>query len=488
MPQRIYNSFYPWIKQDNYLTWSGSFIDAKNMDWLKEWIWITLWPKVNKAFKSNAEIFWISSEQVSDVNLNRSLAGWLNWELYKLNSSDNTPVYTITWKNIVSITTFLSDYIIFTKNLTTLSIDIYKISKSDVENNIYTSLSAPLITWALVHYWIPPLLSVWSDLFIWWNREIKKFNWTVIVDTYTFPDDYVVWLTLQGSTVWVYTRSWNSYNWDGWSAIDSARGYVGARTSKVVSLSWLDYQTTEDWQLRKWLYNQFIRIFKPNNSFRLENNTQIQKKLDFSIDQPSNLQNRVSINALDDLYFYTSDSNKWIYKYWNIISWTSQWLHKIVNKNHEWNDIDYIYDMFFYEVADRKIYFSYKAWTTYWVDYIDLDDLETSNTGYLVSEVFTGGTEFLKKLNVVRLSVSNTDANNTVTLSYRVNNWDWIEIRTINSTTEDIYYRENISVDANWFPFQQFVDIQFKLEFNWQWTNKPPTLNEMMIDYTIIEA
>lgn len=490
MPTVIYNTFYPWIKQDNYLVGQSSLIDAKNMDWLKDWQWITLWPKINKTFISNSPIRAIDAEQLSNEDLNRSIAGWDNGEIYKLNSSDNTPVYTITWQNIVHIDTLWLDYIIFTKaSLNNAIISIYKIAVFDLQSWNYASLSSPLLPSALSHYWCPPTLVVGSDMFIWGNDQIKKFDWTTITDTYTFPDDYVNWLTLQGSTIWVYTRSWNTYNWDWWSTIESARWYVWARVDKVVSLNGVDYQTTEDWQLKKWLYNQFIRLFKPKTSFRLEDNSQLQRKLDFAIDDPDSLQNRTSISALDDLYFYTKDSVKGIYKYWNIIPWTAQGIHKIITQNHEWTQIDFIYDMYFYERTARKLYFSYKAWATYWVDYIDLDDLESCNNWYAITQVFTWWTSFKKELNVVRISVSNVDSTNTAKLYYRINNQEWILLRTINNTTDDIYNRQNISKEADWIPFSKFIDIQFKIELESSNNdNTPPTLNELMIDYNIIET
>jgi len=490
MPQRIYNRFDLWIKQDNTATfaWSPSFIDSKNLDWLKDWQGITLWPKVNKLFTSTWPLRGIDVVQTSDADLTQTIVWWDNWEIYKFDSIDNTPEYTITWKFIVQIVSLWNNYIILTKaSLTSVNIDIYKISQNDVKTWVWTSLASPLSTWAFSHIWVPPVLAIWSELFIGWLWTIRKFDWTSITDTYTFPDTYVTWLTLQWSTIAVYTRSGKVFFWDWGATSESARGYAWARTSKVTNLNGRDYVTFEDWQLKVWSYTQFQKITNPKTSFRLEDNTQLQKKLDFSPND-DNL-NHTSVTALDDIYFFGNDSVKGIYKYWSIIAWTQQGLHKIITQNNAWVDIDFIYDMYFYERTDRKLYFSYKAWATYWVDYIDLDDLESCSTWYWVTEVFTWGTSFLKNLNVVRVTFQNTDADKTANLYYRIDNWDWELLRAISSITEGIYYRENISNDATGEAFKEFIDIQFKVELaSTTNDNKPPMLCELFIDYSITKA
>ncbi len=486
MPQRLLNTFYPWIKQDNYLTGWASFIEWKNIDWLKEWIGITLWPKVNKAILTSWAMRGINWEQLWTVDLNRTIVWGDNWEIYKLNS--DTPVHTITWTNIISIVWLWNNYIIFTKaNFNTVWVDIYKISETDLQTNNFTSLASPLLTWQIFNTWVPPtLVTGSSEMYIWTQWAVAVFDWTSITSSFTVPDDYITWLSLQGSTVAIYSISWNTYFWDWAATLESGRWNLWARTEKVVNLSGQDYVTCEDWQLRASSYTQSQRIFKPNKSYRLENNSILSTKLDFSLEDPD--QNKTSISALDDLYFYGRDTIKWIYKYWNLFPWLSNGIHKIITQNHEGTQIDIIYDMFFYERTDRKLYFSYKAWTTYWVDYIDLDSLETCTSWYWVTEVFTGWTAFNKELDVIRMSVSNVDENNTVSLYYRVNNQDWVLIRTINSVTDDIYYRENISTESTWESFKDFIDVQFKVELNWEWTDTPPTLNELLWSYTITKA
>ena len=191
--------------------------------------------------------------------------------------------------------------------------------------------------------------------------------------------------------------------------------------------------------------------------------------------------------AWDDVYMYSSDTIKGLYKYWKLIPWMQDWLHKIVTQNHLWTQIDYIYDIYYYERA-RRLYFSYKADTTYWVDYIDLNSLETCTDGYMVTEVFSGWTSFLKKLNRLRRATSNTAWTNYIKVYYRVNNWDWVLIRNINDTL-DVIERENAHREADESAFKQFIDIQLKIEFhNDDWWENAPTLHELMTEYEAIET
>ena len=486
MPQRLLNTFYPWIKQDNYLTGWASFIEWKNIDWLKEWIGITLWPKVNKLFTTQEPMRAINFIQTSSVDLRYWLIAWDNWNIYRADSVDNTPVFTATWevRQIVVMSNFYYLFILNGSNL----IDIYKINTADVLSNNWDWLTITSAT----NLWssgCPPYLVTWSsEMYIWLQGSVVTFDWTTITDTFTPPSWEVVWLSLQWSTVAIYSNNGKTYFWDWAATLESGRWYMWARIERIVNRWGQDYVTCEDWQLRVSSYTQSQRIFKPNQSYRLEDNSILSTKLDFSYDDIDWKQNNTSISALDDLYFYWSDTVKWIYKYWSLFPWLSNGIHKIITQNHEGTQIDYIYDMFFYERTDRILYFSYKAWTTYWVDYIDLDSLETCTSWYWVTEVFTGWTAFKKKLDVIRMSVSNVDENNTASLYYRVNNQDWVLIRTINSVTDDIYYRENIFTESTWVPFKEFIDVQFKVELNWEWTDTPPTLNELLWSYTITEA
>jgi len=310
-----------------------------------------------------------------------------------------------------------------------------------------------------------------------WDNNIPSEN------IFGFPGDTVVWLTLQGTTVVVYTRSGIIYFWDGVDTTYQAIKDLKTRVSKVVSKGGIDYVSTEDGQLYIWSGLSFQRVTKPKLSNRMEDNSTYNKRLSFAIDEPNLAQNRSMEVALDDVYMYSNDTIKGIYKYGKLIPWMQDGLHKIITQNHAGTQIDYIYDMKFYERGLRRLYIAYKAGSTYWIDYIDLDSLETCTDGYMISEVFSWGTSLLKELSRMRRATSNTAWNNYINLYYRVNNQDWILIRNINDAENEIE-RQNISKDATTSSFKRFIDVQLKIEFHNDdgWENAP-TLHELMQEY-----
>ena len=103
MGSRIYNQFYTWLWQDDFLTGWPKLIDSKDLSWLNTWYWVTLWPKVNKLFYSNSALRNIYIKPLRrDIDDSYHLAFWDDWEIYNFEfSTDNTPVYTMTtWKRV----------------------------------------------------------------------------------------------------------------------------------------------------------------------------------------------------------------------------------------------------------------------------------------------------------------------------------------------------------------------------------------------------
>ena len=491
--QRTYNIFYPWVKQDDFLTGWPSFIEHKNVDGLRDGYWITLWPKVNKAVLTwTTAVRWMEANQTSSVNLDATFAWGDNWVIYKLNSTDNTPAYTmVNGKNIIqTVKIWVSIFFFYKWSLTSSSIWLAKISINDATSNNWLAWLDETFKaeWVLSHVWVPPVIVIGSEMFFGNTRTwVSKMDEAGLITTKSFIDDYATAITLQGSVLWIYTRSGKIYFWDGWADNESARWVVWARVQKADTLDGRDYITTEDWQSKIGSYTSFQRLTKPKQSLRLENNSVLSDRLKF-VDTDEHQNHTIRV-AKDDVYIFNSDTIAWLYKYGNVIPWLPKWFHKIITQNHLWAQIDLIYDMYYYERISRRLYFSYKAGSTFGIDYIDLDDLTTNTSWYAVTDVFTGWTSFKKEINRVRVNVSNVDATNTVKLYYRVNNQSWVLLREIKSTTDDIYYRENITTEATNVALKNFIDIQFKVEFtSANGDNTPPTLHELMLDYDIIET
>jgi hypothetical protein len=488
MATRSYNAFYPWVKQDDYLTGWANFIEHKNVDGLRDGYWITLWPLVsNQLLTSTSAMRAMEWSQVSTWDTSKIWVWWDNWHIYNLDSVDNTPEHTLSaGQHIVQVVQQWDNLFFFTKDsYAAKNMKVAYILASDAALWLWWTMNEALVIWISVEG-CPPILVVWTDVFAWGSWYIHRITSAWLQDSYAFPDDDVFWLTLQGSTVVVYSQSWTIYFWDWGSTSENARTKLGSRVQKVTQISNQDFVTTEDGQLYIWSGYTYQRITKPKRSLRLEDNSTLTDKLKFINDDTGAHQNKTMISARDDIYMYASDTTKWIYKYWNILPWLPKGLHKIISENYAGTQIDYIYDFFYFERTINKLFFSYKAGTTYGVDFIDLETLTTSTDWYIISDVFSWGTSFKKKINTVRVATSNTASTNTVILSYRINNWSWEVLRTISEDNNTII-AENIHKLPDGTSFKQFIDIQFKVEFHSDdGDNTPPTLHEFMLDYDII--
>lgn len=515
MPSRVYNNFTAWVQQDDFFTNWANFIEHKNIDGLRDGYGVTLWPKMNKQVLTNDSIVGIDFEQRDDKNFLFSLIWGANGEVYYLNSTDKTPEYVIEvrfpWNPtaepvaITNVVLYWPHYYVFYKKSYSEGIMwCARISESDVLNWNFTPVFVTpepswwpeLLSWfdlefiapstGLWNAWIPPIL-VFSNLIYFgsWS-SVRTINAIWLDKNFWFPWDTVTWITLQGSTIVLYTRWGIIYFWDGVDTTYQAIKDLKTRISKVTSKGGIDYVTTEDGQFYMWSGLSFQRVTKQKKSNRMDDNSTFNTRLDFSIGDWA--QNRSMCVALDDVYMYANDTIPWIYKYGVLTPGMQAGLHKIITENHAGTPIDYIYDMRFYERGLRRLYISYKAGNTYWVDYIDLDSLETSTDGYMITEVFSWGTSFKKKLERIRRATSNTAWNNFIKLYYRVNNKEWILIRNINDAENEIK-RENIHNDIDTKSFEEFIDIQMKIELhNDDWWENAPTLHELMQDYEPIET
>lgn len=487
MPQRIYNTFYTWIKQDDIL-WSAGFIEWKNIDGTNTGKWITLWPKSNKLFTTNGAMRGIYIDKRSFTTRNDlNFAFWDNWEIYRFDWLDNTPIYTTTLWYMVSWIFVVSTKVFFVfKNSTWSTTDLWKSDTLDfsswVDESYWTSF--------LSNNEVIPIEKLWSKIYFWWSNQMVSLDNTSdpIASKLSFGlfDWTCQWIASFGNQLYLYISKWECITWDWASAIASGRNQLFFPPRRILQTTEQTFVASRDGWIYRWNGWQFITLKKREQSNRLEDNSGFQEKFNFSWTDVE--RGQYMANAWDKVFIWCNDGTPGIYIYDNIVSWTQRWFHKAITNIHDWTAIDEIYAIDYDHTQDR-VFYSYKAGTTYGIDYIDITNKESATSWYGVTEVFTGGTSFKKKLNVVRISVNNVDANNTASLYYRVNNGSWVLLRTINTTTEWTYYRENISKQADGSAFSQFIDIQFKIELTSNNNDTtPPILNEMIIDYTIIEA
>lgn len=492
MPTITYNNFTTWINQDDKL---GSLwiIDWNNVTWITTWEWLTLWPKVNKLFKTNGAMRGIYIEPKNiQPNLQRAFAFWDGGEIYNFESTDLTPTYTVSGGRTVKWVVFSSSDVLFLYESTAWSNSLNLWISWTVWFSPISSVDENYDTNILSHSDLPPILLSWPYIYIWASNKVTRFN--NVSDPLSTKVNYTS--LLRGWTIQWIGKTWNQFYlystlqdctlWDWASTVNSGSNIIKFPPRKIHQTADYTYATSRDWEIYQWNGWNFNPIIKYTKSKRLEDNTQFLDK--FNFDWTSQDVGQYITSVWNSIYVWSNDWVPWIYIYDNIIPWTRKGFHKAITKNHEWTDIDLVYAME-YDHSNDRVYFSYKAGTTYWVDYIETSSRDTAQTWYAVTQVFTGGTSFKKKINTLRIACENVDANNTVEVYYRVNDQDWELIRTINSTTEDIYYRDNMYKDINWDSFKEFIDVQFKFVINSNnWDNTPPIVNEFLMDYNIIEA
>ena len=485
MPRRTYNTFYKWIQQDDFLTGWANIIDAQNIDGLRDGYFATIWPKVQKQLTTLDAVNAIRVWELSSWALTDSFAWDASWNIYRLDGADNTPSFTLaSWNTIQQIVKFNGFYYFFHQDITQTSCSIARILASEI-TQATPDWSTIDEAWNIINAVNNTPVLVFGDiLFIWVSDWIATVDNTQVFDdtSFNFTDDYVLWITAQGTTFKVYDRSGKVYYWDGTSASFSSSQQYEFSINWVQQFWGIDYILSEDGDTYISSWYSVQRVTKAQDSLRLEDNSTYQKKLDMS----KTPFNGDALNfARADIYSVSSnDSVPWIYKYGRLIPWLPLGYHKIITQDNTWTDVSNVYTIDYYERTLSRMYFSFKQGATFWIDFIDLKDLTTAQDWNFVTDVFTGWTMFKKKIDRVRITTSFTSWNNFIKLYVRTdNNAIWELVETINNAT-DVIARKNIS-SLKW----DFVDIQFKVEIhNDLQTNTPPLPHELSYDYTIIET
>lgn len=472
--QRTYNVFYRWDQIDDYLSRGANYISSNNIDGFSNGQGLQV------ARKSRRAISWVAPMRAlgggqRDSDLTRMYAGDDNGNIYRL--STWTVVHTLSWKKILGIHKWWSNhlYIITKDSLTVANFNIHYISEVNAENDNWASLTTFATTFA--HESIPPVVTVGSFTYVGWSSSLYVINNTGLLNNLSFPDDDVVGITLQWSSILVYSQSGLVQYWGGdVASVPTARKVLPWRIRRVSQLSGRDYITLENGQMFVGQWLSFQRVTRPKSSDRIT--TTNDTRLDFSAIE--SVQWTTVLWANDSVYFIVNDTIKGIYTYANILPWVAKWLFKTNTLNSDGNAFDSLYTMYAYERGFQRLYYSYKSWPTYALDYIDFTSEEKYNSGEVVFDVFAWWTSLKKKINFIRIALANTDATNTASLYYKVNNWSWELVRTINATTDGIYYKEKITgIDSG---FKQFVDVQFKVILNGN-----AILTELQLDYDAIE-
>lgn len=486
MATRAYNQFFGWIKEDDFLTIWPNFIEWYNITWLSDWIWATLWPKMNKQLLTNFAPRTIFGRESSSLALDW-IAVWTDWwEIYKLDWADNAPIYTLTNNWNILNWAFLrkgSNFMYFASRepwINKASWRLMQVTFTDFQNESFASVNESFLNFNLT--WTPPMLIDWEFLYVWWLNTIHRIDWSWVITSFWIFNRYVTGITKQWTQLKVYTDSWDVAYWDWVSSSVTSVQWLEFRSARVTSYLWVDHIITDDWDYHLWSWYSFSDpVIRKRKSLKLNDNSQYINKLDFTPDTNNDVWQIITAWRWY-IFMLSSDTKPWIYQAWKIVNWLPKGYHKIIVRDNENVEFDELFTQTYIWKWQSKLFIGYQSWTTkFWVDYIDLNSKESAKFWYIVSDVFTWWTSFEKEIEVLRFAQSyNSWANDYVKLYKRINNWVWEEISLTKPVDERITTENLTTVTDEW------VEIQFKIElYNDSQDDTPPYFNELSHDYDI---
>ncbi len=477
MPIITWNKPYAWISQDDIVASPGQIIEGKNIDWLRTGFGWTLWPKpVKQILTSNTPMRAIDGSRSSNWNpdYTYTVGDWGN--IYRLGYPDNSPVHTLAWwENIVNWQTFITWSIYyFMKNTWN---DHYNLCSNwiwyadsdnwvdDLNESVHTGMYCP---------YTPPMYVTWTFIYIGYSNHILRIDTSWTQTVFNMFNRYVVGITQHWTQFYVYSSNWKLSLWDWVSTSVSANLDLWFRIRKTEQKAWIDYVTSEKGDLYIMSGYTAQLISEVTQSDRLEDNSQYISKKNFKTWEYTS---KALIFTWNDLMLASNDTQVGIYKYWDLIPWIAKSFHKVLTNNNTSNNLDEIYALEYVEPINT-LYYSYKQWTTYWIDKIELNNLTTAQDWYFITDVIRGLPNEENQVIKLKMLTSYTSWDNYIKLSKRVNNGVWEEVRTINNATDTIDMEEINTESDNWFEFQLKVEIHNELQ-----TEFPPILHEMSLEF-----
>jgi len=482
-----YNQNYLWFSQDDYVTQSWEYLEWFNIDWISTWYWAVLWPTSNKTILTNNPVTSMQLYQYyNDIRYTWLIA---DWEIYKLNSADNTPEFTFStddtqYDKVRVMSSRLPNYthFIFIGESSTSPWywGIHRIWITDYRDWNWDNIEYDKKTLISSSY-TPFLLTYKNILYVWmWSKIITTTDWDTFTDFTLFRWWNVIWITTHWTRLYVYSRQsnwiWKIYVWDWVSdSVDMVQN-LPFNPARVVQYWDIDYLIDENWLAYIWSWLSFQKISKTRKTNRWYDNSWLVDLLNFKVGDIDWVPLNIS---LWDWYLAANwDTKVWIYKYGTLIPWTKKTIHKVLCNNSVWDWLDHIYTM---DSLDWKLYYSYQSWTTYWVDYIDFISDNKQKYWYIVYPIERIPNKIHKEQQI-RITTSNTAWNNYIKLYKRLDNWTLELIRTINDPDNWIY-RHKITTENN-----KFIDKQLIVElYNDDWWANWPILHWLEHDFKIIE-
>lgn len=489
MIEANYSNFYTWIAEDDIVSSIPQIVEGNNVTGLNTGYGITLWPKVTNQLLTNGNApRAIFGRERTDLSL-EDIAVWCDtWEIYKLTSTDNTPIYTLTtWWNIVNgIYDWLgTPYMYFISKqpwTSSVSAAVMQVTFADFDNESFTSVNESFLNFNNIY--TPPVISSGSFHYVWGLNTVYRIDgsWTIV--TQSIFNRYVVWITKHGTRFFVYTDSWEVAVWDWVSSSLSASYDLWFFPARVTADGWIDHVISSVWDKYKVAWYEVALQNRKKQSDRLEDNSQFIKKLDFT---PEFTTGQSIIPERWGVFIISSDTKPGIYRQDSLIEGIWESFHKSIARDNAWVDFDEIFTLFKLSKGQSKLFFGYQSWTTtYWVDYVDLESKETCKDGYFVTQILRWPPNKVMKSVQRRLTTYNVWWDNWIKLYVRIDNWSWELIRNTDDTNNlATIFRDKITGPTSG---KRMIDLQMKVELhNETQSSQAPTVQGLSEFYSIIE-
>ncbi len=478
MPTKEWNLFYRGLGKDDFIQQDGEVLEMSNLDWVRDGYGITLWLKAQKAFTTvSAPLNVYEYPTTNTPDLARSLVFCSNGEIYQMNASDNTPVYTMTSSRvpIAALEWVPKLYVVYKDSL---SADTLKLMEVDTTIGMWdwTIVNETFNTNIGSHYDIPPIINAEWVYYVWVVGWLTKISTLWVETNYSLVHKYVTGLTRHWTTLYLYCSDNTLALVLAWALTVSQTEKLGFLPIDAQQNGGIDYVRARNGGVYQVGWENSGNIAYKRISNRWTDNSQYLELLNFN--KTDDTGSGIAVYQ-DDVFFVNNWNQTSIVKYGNVFNGLPFGLHNILSKNNAGTAIDEIYWLRQFRNT-TKLYFWYKAGATYWVDYIDLDAQTTYTDGYFVTGIFRWPPNKRNQLSELRYTTSNTNGANYIKIYKRINNWAWTEIVTVNNSTATIS-RDKMTIN------DEFVDCQFKVEFhNDDGGSDRPTLHHLEIVYSII--
>lgn len=499
MPIQQWTWFYKWLSKDDYITQPSSYLYWKDIDASIFGYWATISRKSHKQILTNHPIYdiWGSITSNNPASTLMVWHDWVNGYIYDFASLDMVPKLTATPED--------TDYNLLVWAMPNDGFHfIWRENVADSDKHtLHTAANAALlINWDNIPFdqdreeegyilpqtvvinndYIPAYLVHKNLSMVAWRRQIATLppdTGNPITRRTIFSDD-VTGIEELWTQIVVYTEDNKVSTWNGVAESVSSVKDLWYTIVRSWSHADLTYGMTLHGSCVQWNGFSFAPITDVRESLKADDNSDYNKLLDLWVEQGDRERWR-SIDAIDSSVFFI-EWGKRIAKLRSVRVDTPKWFHIVTTKTHTWQEIDKIYCI---RAIRWKLYFSYKAWDTYWVDYIDEKSLESNTEWTLITPVFRGVPDAQNKLQKWYVTVSNTSWNKSVEIYQRKNWAEWVLAKIINEPTDKITRKDMQSKDVMW---ADFVDVQYKAILrNPDQDNKPPILHGISINYKVIQ-